>query len=165
MSVVLDILRTWRTPRQVQRRRLSAAPREDRALAVLMAACALNFVAQWPRLAREAHLEEGAALDVLMGGALLGWLFIAPLAFYAIAFLTRMALKFAGVRLTGFQSRMALFWALLAAVPAWLLNGLVAGLAGPGPALTLVGLVAFAAFVVFWMAGLTGAAASAEDIA
>ena len=51
MPVVPDILRTWRDPRGVIRDRLSAGVREDRALATVMGACALMFVAQWPRLA------------------------------------------------------------------------------------------------------------------
>ena len=51
---------------------LQAGPREDRALAFLAAGCVLAFLAQWPGLARQAHLEE-KALDILLGGRVV-WL-------------------------------------------------------------------------------------------
>ena len=57
-------------------------------------------------------------------------------------------------RLSPFASRMALFWALVAASPLWLLNGLVAGMIGPGAALGIVGALAAAAFLWFWGAGI-----------
>ena len=43
---------------------------------------------------------------------------------------------------------------LAATAPVMLLGGLVAGLVGPGPGLTLVHAVAGAAFLLFWIAGL-----------
>ena len=49
---------------------------------------------------------------------------------------------------------LALFWALLASAPVVLLNGLVAGFIGPGPALTIVGVAWVAVFVWFWLSGL-----------
>ncbi|HGG06128.1 MAG TPA: YIP1 family protein, partial [Aliiroseovarius sp.] len=79
MSAVLDIVATYRAPRAVFRRRAGAAPREDRAIAILLLACGLIFIAQWPRLSRLAF-ETGAELQPMLGGALFGWMFIAPLA-------------------------------------------------------------------------------------
>lgn len=154
MSVSSDILRSYRSPREVIRRKLAGGPREDRALATLMGACALIFVAQWPDLSRQAHLDPEVPLDARMGAALLAWLFIAPLAAYVIAAASHVIARLLGGRGTWFGARLALFWALLAASPLWLLNGLVAGFVGPGPALSLVGLAAIAAFGVFWGAGL-----------
>ncbi len=154
MSVASDILRTYRAPREVLRRRLLGGAREDRALAILMAACLLIFVAQWPRLSREAFVDDTIALEALMAGALFGWIFVAPLAFYALALMTHWALRLSGITSSPYASRMALFWALLAAAPLWLLTGLMAGFAGPGVALNLVGVVAFGAFLVFWIAGI-----------
>ena len=155
MSVALDILRTYRAPRVILRRRLSSGAREDRALALLMGACVLIFVAQWPRLSREAFLDPAIAFDARMAGALFGWIFVAPLFLYCIAFLTHVALRLTGSQSTGFESRLALFWALLAATPLLLLAGLMAGFAGPGPATALTGVLAFGAFLVFWVAGVT----------
>ena len=88
MSISRNIVATYRGPGAVIKRLLDMGQREDRALAYVMGACVLFFVAQLPRLAREAHLT-GQDLDMLMGGSLMAWIFIAPLLFYAIAFLAR----------------------------------------------------------------------------
>lgn len=151
MAVTSDIVATWRRPRQVMRRHLAAGVREDRAFVFLMLACGLIFVAQWPRLAREAHLSEEVPLDALLGGSLMGWLFIAPLALYFIGAVTHIVAHLMGGRGTWYSARLALFWALLAASPLWLLNGLVAGFVGPGPELKLTGFVGLAAFVTIWL--------------
>lgn len=157
MSVTTDIARTYVRPREVFRRRFGAGEREDRAIAVLMAACALVFVAQWPRLAREAHFDDSVSLQALMAAALFAWLLVAPLALYALAALSHLAARIVGGQGTWFRARLALFWALLAASPLWLFHGMVAGFVGPGPALTLVGILALGAFVVFWGVGLAEA--------
>ena len=154
MSVALDILKTYRAPRTVVARRIGEVEREDRALAVLMGGCVIMFIAQWPRLAREAHLDETISFDARLAGALLGWLLLAPLFFYILAWFTHLVMKVIGKPSTGYKTRVALFWALLAASPLWLLNGLTAGFVGQGPALTIVGLVASAVLIVFWFSGL-----------
>jgi hypothetical protein len=154
MSVTRDIARTYRAPREVLRRRVAGAPREDRALAIVMAACALMFVSQWPLQSRLAFEDPTVPLDMRMGGALMGWVFIAPLAFYLLAAVVHAIARLFGGRASWYEARMALFWALLAASPLWLLNGLVAGFIGPGPELTMVGLAALLTFLVFWGAGL-----------
>lgn len=154
MPVSTDIVRTYRAPRQVIREKLAGGEREDRALATLMGGCLLVFVSQWPLLSRAAYLDPSVPLDARLGGALMAWLFIAPVAAYVIAAVSRLLAKVFGGRGTWFGARLALFWALLAASPLWLLNGLVAGFVGPGVALNLVGLLAVGAFLVFWGAGL-----------
>ncbi|MDO5758118.1 MAG: YIP1 family protein [Rhodobacterales bacterium] len=153
MAAARDIVATYRGPGAVMRRLLAMGPREDRALVILMVGCIIMFIAQWPRLARQAYLT-GEELNALLGGALLAWLFIAPLIFYALALLSHLIVRLAGGRGTGFGARIALFWALLAASPLVLLHGLVAGFIGPGPGLTAVGAVWLAAFLIFWVLGL-----------
>ncbi|WP_297772271.1 YIP1 family protein [uncultured Roseovarius sp.] len=153
MPVTRDIVATYRGPRRVMRRLLDMGQREDRALVMLIAACVVVFVAQWPRLAREAHLT-GEALNPLLGGALLAWVFIAPLLLYALALLSHAIAKVFKGAGTAYGARLALFWAFLAASPLILLHGLVAGFIGPGAGLQLVGFVWFAAFGWFWLAGL-----------
>ena len=155
MSVTRDILATYRHPKAVALRRQADGPREERALAVLMAACVVIFVAQWPRLSREAHLAE-TELGPLLGGALMGWVFMAPLFFYAVAFVTQIILKLFGGT-TGYRARMALFWALLAGSPLILFQGLIAGFIGPGTLNTTFGLIWLAAILCFWLAGLLAA--------
>lgn len=156
MAVTSDIVATYRGPRRVVRRILADGHREDRALVFLMAACVLLFVARWPGLARQAHLEE-VDLNPLMGGALMGLLFIAPLVMYALAALSHLVARLVGGAGSWFGARIALFWALLAASPLFLLNGLVAGFIGPGTELKIVGALALAIFLWFWLAGLVEA--------
>ncbi len=153
MTLTREIMATWRGPGAVVSRLQAEGPREDRALMLLMAACALFFVAQLPGLARQAHLD-GADLNPRLGGALLAWLVIAPLMFYLLAFLVHLAVRLFRAGGSGYDARLALFWALLASSPLVLLNGLVAGFIGSGPALTLVGMGWFAAFLWFWLSGM-----------
>ncbi len=154
MTLAGDILASYRRPGQVVRRRLGAPDRaEARALVTCMLACFLIFVGQWPRLGRQS-LATGQELDMLLGGALLGWLFIAPLLLYGAAGLSHFVARRVGGRASYTEARMALFWSLLAAAPLWLLWGLVAGLAGPGPALDAVGVLALFAFLGLWAAAL-----------
>lgn len=153
MPVTRDIVATYRGPRRVVRRLLDMGEREDRALVMLVGACVVVFVAQWPRLAREAHLAE-RDLNPLLGGALMAWLFIAPLLLYAIALISHWIARLIGGRGTAYGARLALFWAFLAASPLILLHGLVAGFVGPGPGLQGVGLIWCGVFGWFWLSGL-----------
>ncbi|QFS82807.1 Yip1 domain protein [Roseivivax sp. THAF40] len=153
MPVTSDIVASYRGPGRVVGRLLSDGRREERALAILMAACLLYFLSRLPSLARDAHLQ-GEDLNPLLGGALFGWIFIAPLLMYGIAGVSHMLARVLGGKGTWFGARMALFWALLASSPLVLLNGLVAGFIGPGPGLTVVGLLWVVVFLWFWISGL-----------
>lgn len=153
MSIARRIAATYRGPGRVMSQLLDMGPREDRALAYLMGACALMFIAQLPRLAREAHLT-GVDLNMLLGGSLMGLIFLAPLMFYAIAWLSHLVARLIGGKGSFYSARMALFWALLASTPLILLHGLVAGFVGPGVQLQLVGLIWCAVFLWFWVSGL-----------
>ncbi|WP_172295010.1 YIP1 family protein [Pseudoruegeria sp. HB172150] len=150
MAVTTDMAAMYRRPRAVVRRLQAAGPREDRALIFLMVACLLIFVAQWPRLSREAYLNPEISLQARLGGALFAWLFIVPLFAYLLAGASRLIARLFGGQGTGYSARLALFWSLLAAAPLWLLNGLVAGFVGPGLALNITGGLALAIFLLFW---------------
>ncbi len=153
VGVASDIARAYIAPRAVFRARLGNEAREDRALGVLVVACVLIFVAQWPRLQRVAIETEGD-FQMLVGGALFGWLFLMPLVSYTLGWLTHLLARLVGGRGSGYAARFALFWALLVASPLWLLWGLVAGLIGPGLQLNILGIVALAAFVIHWALNL-----------
>ncbi len=153
MSVTDDILRTYRAPRATLRRLITQPRSEGRLLGYALAACLLIFVGQWPRLSREA-IETGAEMEVLVGGALFAWVFVMPLVLYLLAWLCSGAMRIAGRPGDGYGARLALFWALLSAAPLWLLYGLMAGLVGPGPGMTIVGGLALAGFLWFWIMGL-----------
>ncbi|MCB1340116.1 MAG: YIP1 family protein [Pseudooceanicola sp.] len=152
MALTSDILGSYRHPRVVLRR-LIGDRREARILVYLMLGCGLIFVAQWPRLARAAHLDESVPLEALLAGALFAWVFVAPLVFYALAGLLSVILRLAGP-VDAFALRLGLFWAVLASAPWLLLYGLAAGLIGPGTQSALLGLPAVISFVVVLVAGL-----------
>ena len=153
MPVTTDIVATYRRPRTVMRQLLATPESEGRALAIVMSACLVVFIAQWPRLARVAHLND-QEINPLLGGALMAWVFIMPLVLYALAFLSFVVLRIFSARASGYRCRMALFWAVLAVSPLFLLNGLVAGFIGAGAGLQLVGLVTLLVFMWFWLANL-----------
>ncbi|QDC09604.1 YIP1 family protein [Oceanicola sp. D3] len=163
MAVTTNILASWRAPRATLRRMLAAGQREDRALMLLMAGCLVIFVAQWPRLARDAELaqrlgeEAEQPLQMLIGGTLLAWLFIMPIVFYALAALSHLALKPFGGRGTGYGARLALFWTVLVVSPLMLLYGLTRGFIGEGPEATLVGALVVIGFFAHWAICLTEA--------
>lgn len=150
MPVTRDIAETYRGPGNVMRRLLAGGPREDRALMFLMTGCIVVFIAQMPRLARQAHLT-GQDLDMLMGASLLAWVFLAPLMFYGLAGASHLVFRIFGGKGTWYGARLALFWSLLASSPLLLLHGLVAGFIGQGPQLKLVGAVWLVVFLWFWV--------------
>ncbi|WP_343078887.1 YIP1 family protein [Ostreiculturibacter nitratireducens] len=154
MGVASDIVATYRAPRRVVRRLLASGQREDRALAVLMGACLLLFVAQWPVAARAAYLEPDVPLEARLASAFLASMFILPLFAYAVAGISHLAARAFGGAGTFWRARIALFWALLAAAPLQLLYGLVGGFIGPGAQLRFIGFVVFGIFILIWGAGL-----------
>ncbi len=158
MSVIGEIAASWRDPGLVMRRLMSAGPREDRSLAILMAASVLLFVARLPVLARVAAADPSVPLGARMGGALMSSLFLVPLIAYALALASHMVMRALGREGAAFGARLALFWALLAAAPAALAHGLVSGLAGPaGLVAGGLGALVFALFLWLWVGGLLAA--------
>lgn len=158
MGVAADILRSWRAPRTVMRGLLAQGPREDRALVFLMLGCLFAFLGQWPVLARAAAADPSVPLEARLGGALMGALFLGPLAAYGVAAASGLVLRAVGAAVPWHAARLALFWALLAVGPLVLLRGLVAGALGPGPVSTAAGLAVAAAFLAIWGASLAAAA-------
>lgn len=157
MTIAAEILSTWRDPAAPVRRLLATGPREDRALAILMGAGALMFVARAPSLARAAELDPAVPLDARLGVSLFAMLFLLPLIAYGLATLIHLLLRAFGARGTAHGARVALFWALLAVAPAMLLHGLAEGLLGQTVAVRLAGLAVFGAFLWFVVRGLGAA--------
>lgn len=154
MAISSDIVESYRRPRVVIRRKLAQGPREDRVLALLMVACGLSFVAQWPGLARAAYLDPSQPLEARLGGALMAMLFLVPLIAYAVAGLSHLVARVFGGKGSGYGARLALFWSMLAVAPLMLLQGLVSGFIGAGPARTAVGLLVLAGFLFIWLNAL-----------
>ena len=153
MAVSRDMFRTWRHPRVVMRELLAAGQREDRALAFLMAGCLITFVAQWPRLAREAYLT-GEDFTQVMSYDLLAWIFMWPLIFYGIAALAHLVAKLFRGKGTFYTARLSLFWTLLATTPVMLFYGLLRGINGDVSATHIVGGLWLVGFIVIWIATL-----------
>lgn len=159
MSITLSIVRSYRRPRSVFRGLLAQGRREDRALMYLMVGCLLLFVAQWPRLMREAEAGGEVPFQGLVAGALFGWLFVAPLLFFGLAALLHLVLRALRRPSTWHGARTVLFWSLLAISPAMLFHGLLLGYAGAGPGATVVGFVVLGAFLYILAQGLRELAA------
>lgn len=163
MALTADIASTYMGPGRIVRRLLGMGRREDRALVFLLLASLLMFVAQSPYQARLAHLDPTVPLSARLYWSALVWVFLAPFFFYLLAALGWAVSRLARARLSGYAIRLSLFWALLAASPAALLAGMVAGFIGPGPGLQLVGAVWFGLFLWFWIAGMRGAGGGMAD--
>ena len=155
-GIVPRVLQSWVAPRRVVRG-LSAMP-EGTKLAVLMAAMLIFLIAQAPAHARLAQVDPTVPFEARMGGALLAVMFLMPILAYGAAGIVSILARLTGWRLSQADSRLALFWALLAVAPAMLLAGLVAGLVGPGPALSAVQAVCGVVFLTIWGAGIAALA-------
>jgi hypothetical protein len=156
MGVAADIGRSLRHgPRAVVREHLAQGPNEARALAFLMIGCALVYLAQWPRLEREALANRslpsgGPEFDQLAGTALFGWLMLLPLVFYFVAGVTHLLSRAMGGQGTPFGARLAMFWSWLAAAPLGLLTGALTGFTGGSLLSNLAGVLWIAVFAAFW---------------
>lgn len=158
MSVVSEILATWRGPKGPVGRLLQAGPREDRSLIILMAATFLMFLARAPYLARQSALDPSVPLDARLGISLFVMMFAVPLLAYALAFGGHLVMRALGRAGQPYGARVALFWALLAVAPGALLHGMLTGFLGPhGTGVQIVGVGVFAAFLWFWIGGLAAA--------
>ncbi|AXI56939.1 YIP1 family protein [Sulfitobacter sp. JL08] len=153
MPVTRDIAATYRGPRKVMQRLLDMGQREDRALIFVMAACVITFIAQWPYLARRAHLED-VELNGLLAGSLMAWIIVAPLLLYVLAWFSHVLARLVGGKGSYYSARIALFWAFLATSPLMLLHGLMRGFIGTGTQEQIIGLVWLGCFLWFWLAGL-----------
>ncbi len=153
MAFVSDIAESWRRPATVVRRHLNRGRSEPFAFTLLLAFLILAFIAQWPGVARiTAENPDEPMAPHLLGRAMA---ILATIPFwYALAALGRLAARALRGQGTWYGARIALFWALATVAPLVLLAGLVAGLIGTGPQLTAVGLVTFAAFILFWLVNL-----------
>ncbi len=156
-------MQSYRAPRAVMRRHLARGLREDYALYILLIACGIVFVSRWPELSRAAHLDPSIPLSARLWAAGLGWIFFAPMFFYALAWLSYLIARIMGGQGTAYGARLALFWSLLVVSPIWLLHGLVAGFIGDGPQLVAVGVLLFGAFGWVWISSLIEAQSRMKD--
>ena len=148
MSVVSNLIYTYRSPSKAFEFMYSRPTNEATSLGYLMGACFLTYVAQWPYLARQAHLED-FNLQTSLAASLLAWLLIAPLLLYCVAILVYFLHRVLGGGKTSGQISVGLFWSFFAATPMMMLFGLVKGFLGSGTAENVVGCFWFMALSYF----------------
>ncbi|MBN8631011.1 MAG: YIP1 family protein [Rhodobacterales bacterium] len=149
MTVSTDLVATWRHPRRILRQHLARGPSEPFVLSFLLVFLALAFIGQWPVAAREAFLAGEPSASPRILARALAVLATIPL-WYGLAALGHLAARAMGGQGSWYAARVALFWALAAVGPLMLLQGLVSGMIGPGPALTAVTLGIGVAFLWLW---------------
>ncbi|MEM7487881.1 MAG: YIP1 family protein [Pseudomonadota bacterium] len=154
MSVSRDIPRAWIRPQTVMAEHMARGSYDDRGFLFLMIGCVMVFVAQLPRLSRQAF-ETGEDFMLLVGGTLMAWVFVAPLLLIVIAAVSHIVAKLIGGKGGWAPARLAIGWSILACAPAFLLHGLTGGFVGTGhPAFSLVGGLALGAFFWLWLNSL-----------
>lgn len=147
-GILPQILRSWRAPSAVARDLRGMPDRVQ--LALLMVAMLLFFIAQLPVHARAAELNPSIPLNARIAGAFFAVMFLLPPILYFLATVIAALSRILPRRVQPADSRLALFWALLAVSPAMLLAGLVKGFVGPGTALGLVQVVSALGFICIW---------------
>jgi hypothetical protein len=150
MAVTTDIVATYRGPRAVIRSHLARGISEPFAFTLLLVFLVLAFVGQWPQAAREAYLAQEAFVAPRLLPRALAVLATIPL-WYGLAALSRLVARAVGGQGSWYSARLALFWALAAISPFMLLQGLVAGMIGNGPALWLVSSGVGIGFLCLWL--------------
>lgn len=150
MAVTTDILASWRAPREGVRRHLARGISEPFAFSLLLVFLTLTIIGQWPVASRDAFLAgEPSAAPHLLARALA---VLATIPFwYGLAALSRVIAKALGGQGSWYSARIALFWSLAVLGPLMLLQGLVAGMIGPGPKLWLIVAIVGGAFLWLWL--------------
>lgn len=139
MAVTTQILRSYTRPRAVMRR-LVAANRggdrpEARGFVYLLAGLLIIFISQVPDLTGVGVAQGGLSggltgadgpppADARLAITLFAWLFVWPLILYLLAGLSHLVARGLGGKGQGVDARMALFWAVLAVSPLFLLRGM-----------------------------------------
>ncbi len=150
MSASTELVATWTAPRAALRRHLARGVSEPFAFSLLLIFLILAFVGQWPVAARDAHFAGDASSAPRIFANALAVLATIPL-WYGLAAVSRLVARALGGQGSWYSARIALFWALATVGPLMLLQGLVAGMIGPGPALVAVSSVTGIAFLWLWL--------------
>jgi hypothetical protein len=134
-GLVDTIWKGWRDPRGAMAREVARGLSEPRALAQLMLACGLFFVASLPNAMREARaLSIADPVEGAVSAHLFGYFALAPLFAYALAAVVHLVARGLGGQGGFLAARAALFFAALLAAPLALglaLLGMAAELAAP----------------------------------
>lgn len=149
MSLIPDIVESWRAPGRVVRRHFARPRSEAFVFTFLFTFLLIAFVAQTPYASRLSHLQPEVPLQQRLFAAALGLMATIPL-WYAVAALSRLLARAFGGQGSWYGARLALFWALVSITPAMLLMGLSLGFLGQGPQTNALGVVVGVGFLVIW---------------
>ena len=131
MSLVGDIARAYRAPKTTFKAQLAKSG-EERILLFAFLFSFLSFIARVPELAWvTGTMESDVPLSARVGAMFVASVFMAPLMMYLIAALSHLVLRPLGGKGNWQQTRLALMWSALVAVPLVLLGGALKVLA-PG---------------------------------
>ncbi|MHA3915030.1 hypothetical protein [Halovulum sp. GXIMD14793] len=151
--LVTDAFRAWGGFGASMRHQIALQPKEARILAYGLIACVVGFLASVPDALEQASgLTEEDAIPAVLIGRLFGALFFAPLFFYAVAAISGWIARLAGLDVSYYHMRLALFWSLLVATPVLVvvrLAGLFAE-GAHGDFRMAVYIIGFAVFCIVW---------------
>jgi hypothetical protein len=153
MSVTQDIVEAWFHPKAVMRRHLVRGKSEPFAFSLLVAFLILAFISLWPFMSRQTVLQPEVPMVQRLVGAGLALLASIPF-WYLLAAISRILAKTFGGQGSFYTARLALFAALVCVTPGMLLQGLVAGMIGPGVQLNSVGVLVGIGFFWIWLSML-----------
>ena len=173
MSVTGELLRSYVRPRQVMRalmdgNRTSDRP-EARGFIYLLVGLLIIFLSQIPdltgtglaapELSEQLTGEDGPApLDARLAITLFVWLFVWPLILYLLGGLSHLVARLLGGQGQGVDARLALFWAVLAISPLFLLRGM-GSVSQSAELVSVVNYAIAAGFFWIWISGLVEAEA------
>lgn len=149
MSLIPDIVESWRAPARVVRRHLDRPRSEAFVFTFLFTFLLISFVAQMPYASRMTFFQPEVPMSQRLFGGFLGSLVFIPIS-YSLAALSRLIAGVMGGRGTWYGARLALFWALVAMSPGMLLMGLSLGFLGQGAQTNALGAGIGLAFVLLW---------------
>ncbi len=148
MSLLREVAGAYGDLTGSMQRQLEARPREARLLAYAFLIGLTGFVAGLPAAVEQARsLDVEDALVAVLTGRLFGAIFLLPLFLYALALTLRGAARVLGGQGSGYDTRLALFWALVLSLPLVVFAGPLAAALPAGIAAALPGLVAFGLFL------------------
>ena len=157
----MAIVRAYRDPRGAMAAAIAAGPSEARALAELMGACGLLFLASLPTALRTAgRLGIEDAVPAAIAAHLFGYFCLLPLIAYGLAALVHLAARAFGGRGGWLAARAAIFRAAFLGAPIAGVLALAGTAAGGGrlPWVTWLGYAGLA----FWLWLLAASLAEAE---
>ncbi|MDE2788936.1 MAG: YIP1 family protein [Paracoccaceae bacterium] len=149
-SLTWEILGSYRHPRQNFDRQLDRHVGEERILFYGILACFLTFVARLPVIAQANTGPDAPPLEAVIAGQFAVSLLMAPLLLYALAAVSHLLARSVGGAGGWRESRLALFWAVLASTPMVLVAGIVAVVANRYLSTAFLTLVA-ALFIAYWI--------------